>query len=56
LKTIDPNTTGNKESNKIIERFSKIIHKDEKITQEDTPLFKNKYIIMGGILILSGLT
>jgi len=71
LRTIQQTTTriqdGNDESNKIIERFKQIINKKEEIIQiepeftkeeiqKDTPFYKNKYIIIGGILILSGLT
>jgi hypothetical protein len=63
LKTINSNSTGSKESNKIIERFSKIIHKEPievsepiEIIEENTPLYQNKYVIIGGILILSCLS
>jgi len=55
MNRIDQSSTTNKESSKIIERFSKIIHKEEEIN-EDTPFYKNKYVIIGGLLILSGLT
>jgi hypothetical protein len=48
--------TGNDESNRIIERFKQIVHKEPEIVEEDTPFYKNKYVIIGGILILSGLT
>jgi hypothetical protein len=41
---------------KIIERFNKIIHNEPEEIKEDTPIYKNKYVIIGGILILSGLT
>jgi hypothetical protein len=54
--------TSNDQSSRIIERFSKIINNQpeevpEKIIQEEnTPLYKNKYVIIDGLLILSGLT
>jgi hypothetical protein len=55
--------TGNDSSNKIIERFTKIIHGEEikpevkpEVIQEDTPYYKNKYIIIAGLLILAGIT
>lgn len=51
--------TGNESSNKIIERFTKIIHKEDNIQeviQEDSPYYKNKYIIIAGLLLLSGIT
>lgn len=51
------NSTGNEENSTIIERFKQIVHKEpEVIKDEDTPLYKNKYVVIGGILILSGLT
>lgn len=55
MKTINKSSTGNQESNKIIERFNKIINKDDEI-EENNPIYKNKYAIIAGILILSGLT
>jgi len=51
--------TGNDPSNKIIERFKQIIHneQDQEIIQdENTPYYKNKYVIIAGMLILSGIT
>src|SRR5579859_6118375 len=62
MKRIDQSSAGNKESNKIIERFNKIIHNEPETIQEvepikeDTPLYKNKYVIIGGILVLSCLS
>jgi hypothetical protein len=60
LKPFDPNATGSKESNKIFERFSKIINKPEEIPiqetiieEKHTPFYENKYVIIGGILVLS---
>jgi hypothetical protein len=62
LKPFDPNATGSKESNKIIERFSKVIHGKEDLPIQETiiedksnPFYENKYVIIGGLLILSGL-
>jgi len=55
---------GDENSDKIIERFRKIINKPEEIPitgdipvieDKSTPFYENKYIIIGGILILSGL-
>nr|YP_010165710.1 hypothetical protein K8L25_mgp10 [Lactarius trivialis]QRN74282.1 hypothetical protein [Lactarius trivialis] len=50
-------------NSKILERFNKIINKNEDniinepiVIEEDTPLYKNKYVIIGGLLIISGLT
>jgi len=57
--------TSNDPSNKIIERFKQIIHNEQEITQNDikpevipenTPYYENKYVIIAGMLILSGLT
>jgi hypothetical protein len=51
--------TSNDTSNKIIERFTKLIHNEEvviEVIQEDTPYYKNKYIIIAGMLVLSGIT
>jgi hypothetical protein len=56
LKQINSNSTGDKESNKIIERFTKIIHNEPEEIKDETPIYKNKYVIIGGILILSCLT
>jgi hypothetical protein len=62
LKPFDQNATGSKESNKIIERFSKVIHGKEDtpipvqeipVIEENTPFYENKYVIIGGILVLS---
>src|SRR6266702_225875 len=44
----------------IVKRFKKIVNKKEEIvtdilTEEEIPLYRNKYIIIAGILILSGL-
>src|SRR6266702_4022943 len=64
LRSIQQTTTGvqtsNDESNRIIERFKQIVNKKEEIvtdilTEEEIPLYRNKYIIIAGILILSGL-
>jgi hypothetical protein len=66
MRTIPQETKGiqksNDQNNGIIERFNKIVNKPEPIEikediiQEETPLYKNKYVIIGGILFLSGLT
>jgi hypothetical protein len=51
--------TSNDPSNRIIERFKQIIHNEQPITQEiheDSPYYKNKYVIIAGMLILSGIT
>jgi hypothetical protein len=62
MKRIDQSPNGRKESNKIFERFGKIINNNQEEIQEveeikeDTPLYKNKYVIIGGILILSCLS
>jgi hypothetical protein len=62
MNRTDSSSTTSKESNKIIERFNKIINKEEEIVQkeeiiqEDSPLYKNKYVIIGGLLVLSCLT
>ena len=51
----------NENSNGIIERYKKLIHREEikpEITQEEenTPYYKNKYVIIASLLILSGIT
>lgn len=64
MGNIQSETTGiqksNDQSNRIIERYKKIIHGEEtkpditpEIIQEDTPYYKNKYVIIAGLLILS---
>jgi hypothetical protein len=56
----DSSSTGiqssNKESNKIIERFNKIINNEPEVIEDNTPIYKNKYFIMGSFLLISGLT
>ena len=60
MRGIQPETTGiqtgNGESNRIIERFKRLIHKEEVIQEDNTPYYKNKYVIIAGLLVLSGLT
>jgi hypothetical protein len=64
MRGIQPATTGiqtsNDPSNRIIERFKQIINNEQEIpveTQEDNnPYYKNKYVIIAGMLVLSGLT
>jgi hypothetical protein len=62
MRGIQPETTGiqtgNDPSNRIIERFKQLINKDqdEIIQDENTPYYKNKYVILAGLLVLSGLT
>jgi hypothetical protein len=52
--------TNNENSERIIERFRKIINKPEEIPIQEvpvvdkpTPFYENKYVIIGGILVLS---
>jgi hypothetical protein len=49
--------TGNDESNRIIERFKQIVHKEPEIIEDDTPFYKDKntYIAGAAILLLLGL-
>lgn len=60
LNQSQPNATGINESNRIIERFTKIINnKDEIILEpvveeENNPYYKNKYLILAALLLLSG--
>jgi hypothetical protein len=44
-------------NSKIFERITKVIHKPEEIQEEDeiTPYYKNKYVVIGGLLIISSL-
>jgi hypothetical protein len=71
MRGIQQETTGiqtsNESNNKIIERFKQLINKEEvktevktEIIQEDTqennPYYKNKYVVIAGLLILSGIT
>jgi hypothetical protein len=52
---------GNENSDRIIERFKKIINKPEEIpvqeeipvVEKPTPFYENKYVIIGGMLVLS---
>ena len=55
--------TSNDSSNKIIERFTKLIHKEEEvmdtsevIQEDNNPYYKNKYVIIAGLLILGCIT
>jgi hypothetical protein len=56
--------TNNENNNGIIERYKKIIHGEEVkpeiiqevIQEEKTPYYKNKYVIIAGLLMLSGIT
>jgi hypothetical protein len=57
LNTSQSNATGVTENNRIIERFTKIIHKDnEIIPEENESFYKNKYVLLLGLLLLSGVT
>jgi hypothetical protein len=53
MKRIDQSSAGNKENSKIFERFNKIINKEPEVIEDDTPIYKNKYVIIGGMLVLS---
>lgn len=56
MNRIDQSSTTNQESNKIIERFNQLIHKEPEVV-ENTPFYKDgkTYIYIGGILLLLGL-
>jgi hypothetical protein len=59
MNRTDQSSTTSKESNKIIERFSKIVLKEEEeVTEveitEDSPIYKNKYFIYATFLLISG--
>ena len=69
LRGISKETNGiqanNENSKGIIERYKKIIHGEEikpevitpeVIQEEKTPYYKNKYVIIAGLLMLSGIT
>ena len=45
---------GDGESPGIVERFTGSRQPEQ--VEEDTPIYKNKYVILAGLLILSGLT
>jgi hypothetical protein len=55
MGAIDKSSAGNEEGNKIIERFTKIIHNEPEI-EENTPLYRNKYFIWGSFLLISAVT
>jgi len=60
LNQPQPNATGINESNRIIERFTKIINNKDEISpepvveEENNPYYKNKYLILAALLLLSG--
>jgi hypothetical protein len=62
LNQSQPNATGINESNRIIERFTKIINNKDEISpepvveEENNPYYKNKYILLVALLLLSGIT
>jgi hypothetical protein len=62
LNPSQPNATGINESNRIIERFTKIINNKDEISpepvveEENNPYYKNKYILLVALLLLSGIT
>jgi len=57
LKTINQTSTGNEKSSGLTEGFKRLIIKEEpKIDEDETPLYKNKWVIIGLILLLAGLT
>ena len=57
LNPSQSNTKGIDENNRIIERYTKIIHNDnEIIPEENESFYKNKYIILAALLLLSGVT
>jgi hypothetical protein len=55
LNPSQSNTKGIDENNRIIERYTKIIH-NEIIPEENESFYKNKYIILAALLLLSGVT
>lgn len=52
MRTINKSSNGDEKSSKVIEWFNKIDDKKETL-DEDTPIYKNKYVIIGGIIIIS---
>jgi hypothetical protein len=52
MSSVDKSSTGSEKSPKIIERFNKIIHKEE-IIPEDNHFYNNKYFICGCFLLIS---
>jgi hypothetical protein len=56
LKSINQTSTGNEKSSTMIEGFKKLVIKEEPQIEEDTPIYKNKWVIIAAILLISGLT
>ena len=55
LKTINTTSTGNEKSSGMVEGIKKLIIKEPEIIEED-PIIKKRYVILGLLLILAGLT
>lgn len=57
LKTINHDTTRNESNETLVQRIKEIIHREpEVITEDETPIYKNRYVITVAILLLLGLT
>nr|AWX52917.1 hypothetical protein [Lactarius sp. (in: basidiomycete fungi)] len=56
LKQINQNSTGNEKSSGLTEGIKRLIIKEEPQIEEDTPIYKNKWVIIAAILLISGLT
>jgi hypothetical protein len=57
MRTINQTSTGNEKGSGMIEGFKKLVIKEEiKIEEDDTPIYKNKWVLIAIILMLSGLT
>lgn len=57
LKNHNRTTTGNEESNKISSWYNRLLNREpEVIIEDETPIYKNKYVITAAILILLGLS
>nr|YP_009498239.1 hypothetical protein [Lactifluus piperatus]AWX53025.1 hypothetical protein [Lactifluus piperatus] len=57
LKSNNRSTTRNEESNKIADWYNRLFNREpEVITEDETPIYKNKYVIAAAILILLSLS
>jgi hypothetical protein len=57
LKTYKRTTTGNEESKKIGDCYNRLLNREpEVIIEDETPIYKNRYVITLAILLLLGLT
>lgn len=62
MRETDKNTTRNESDHEIMKRLKEIIYKEsdpiveDKLNQENTPFYKNKYFILGSLIISCGIS